>query len=182
MCSLSAFFSNILDIYLEICTVSKLDGKLAVVTGGSSGIGSAIAQIFVANGARVVVTGRREQELDDAVAALGPRAVAFRGDVASLEDSDRSFESVAAMGKLDVSVANAGIAESVTLEELTEEHFDRLFSINVKGAVFAVQKALPLFQDGASIISMGSVAGVKGTSGFGVYGATKAALRNFVRA
>ncbi len=162
--------------------MSKLDGKLAVVTGGSSGIGLAIAQIFVANGARVVVTGRREQELNDAVAALGPRAVAFRGDVASLEDLDRLFESVAAMGKLDVLVANAGIAESVTLEELTEEHFDRLFSINVKGAVFAVQKALPLFQDGASIILMGSVAGVKGTSGFGVYGATKAALRNFVRA
>lgn len=162
--------------------MTRLDGKLAIVTGGSAGIGLAIAHSFVANGGRVVITGRRRKELDEAVAALGAGATGFCGDVASLDDLDRLFEVVAAIGRVDVLVANAGTAENVTLEALTEDHFDRLFAINVKGAVFAVHKSLPHLRDGASIILIGSVAGVKGTSGFGVYGATKAALRNFVRA
>ena len=158
-----------------------LDGRLAVVTGGSSGIGFAIARTFVAEGARVVVTGRREKELGEAVASLGSAATGFCGDVASLQDLDRLYELVAGLGRIDVLVANAGIAELETLEALTEQHFDRLFSVNVKGTVFTVQRALPLLRDGASIILIGSVAGVKGTAGLGVYGATKAALRNFVR-
>jgi len=162
--------------------MAKLQGRLAVVTGGTSGIGFAIAKTFIEQGARVVVTGRREKELNEAVTALGGAAVGFRGDVSSLPDLDRLFEMVAGLGRIDVLVANAGIAESETLEALTEEHFDRLFSINVKGTVFTVQKALPVLRDGASVILIGSVAGVKGTPGFGVYGATKAALRNFVRA
>lgn len=160
----------------------KLDGRLALVTGGSSGIGFAIAKAFIKEGARVLLTGRRGTELDAAVASLGSGAIGFRGDVASLHDLDRLFEVAAKLGRIDILVANAGIAENVTLEALTEQHFDRLFSVNVKGTVFTVQKALPLLRDGASVILMGSVAGVKGTSGFGVYGATKAALRNFVRA
>lgn len=161
--------------------MAKLDGRLAVITGGSSGIGLAIASLFIAEGARVVVTARREKELDEAVASLGENATGFRGDVASLQDLDGLFEMVAPMGPIDVLVANAGIAENQTLQDLTEEHFDRLFSINVKGAAFAVHKALPLLRDGASVILMSSVAGVKGTPGLSVYGATKAALRNFVR-
>lgn len=162
--------------------MGKLTDKLAVITGGSSGIGLAIARTFISEGARVVITGRREKELDEAVASLGVSATGFRGDVASLPDLDRLFQTVAGLGSIDVLVANAGIAENVPLENLTEEHFDRLFDVNVKGAVFTAQKALPHLQEGASIILMGSVAGVKGTPGFGVYGATKAALRNFVRA
>jgi NAD(P)-dependent dehydrogenase (short-subunit alcohol dehydrogenase family) len=161
--------------------VGRLEGRLAVITGGSSGIGLAIARTFVDEGACVVVTGRRQKELDEAVASLGDAATPFRGDVASLHDLDMLYEVVARLGRIDVLVANAGTAETQTLADLTEEHFDRLFAINVKGTVFTVQKALPLLRDGASIILMGSVAGVKGTAGLGVYGATKAALRNFVR-
>jgi len=161
--------------------MAKLEGRLAVVTGGSSGIGFAIAKTFIAEGARVVVTGRREKELGEAVASLGADAIGFQGDVASLPDLDRLFEMVSELGRIDVLVANAGVAETATLEAMTEHHFDHLFSVNVKGTVFTVQKALPLLRDGASIILIGSVAGVKGTSGLGVYGATKAALRNFVR-
>lgn len=160
----------------------KLADRLAVVTGGSSGIGLAIAQEFINEGARVVITGRREKELDDAVAILGEQAIGFRGDVAVMDDLDRLFETVSGLGRIDVLVANAGMAEYQPLENLTEEHFDRLFAVNVKGAVFSVQKALPFFREGASVILIGSVAGVKGSAGFGVYGATKAALRNFVRA
>ncbi|MBB3348324.1 SDR family NAD(P)-dependent oxidoreductase [Sphingomonas sp. BK069] len=161
--------------------MARLDGKLAVVTGASSGIGLAIAKAFISEGARVIVTGRREKELGDAVAALGDAAVSFRGDVSSLADLDRLFGTIAQAGPIDVLVANAGVAEIQTLDDMTEEHFDRLFSTNVKGTAFTVQKALPLLRDGASIILIGSVAGVKGTAGLGVYGATKAALRNFVR-
>jgi NAD(P)-dependent dehydrogenase (short-subunit alcohol dehydrogenase family) len=165
----------------KVHTMVTLEGRLAVVTGGSSGIGFAIAKAFIQEGARVIVTGRREKELGEAVASLGQAATGFRGDVGSLQDLDRLYEVVAGLGRIDVLVANAGVAEVETLEAMTEQHFDRLFSTNVKGTVFTVKKALPHLRDGASIILISSVAGSKGTPGLGVYGATKAALRNFVR-
>lgn len=162
--------------------MKKLEGKRALITGGSSGIGLAVAKLFVHEGAQVVITGRRQQELDEAVGTLGAGATGFRGDVSSLDDLDRLYEEVGRQGRIDVLVANAGLAEFALLSSLSEEHFDRLFSVNVKGTVFTVQKALPHLNDGASIILTGSVAGVKGTPGLAVYGATKAAVRNFVRA
>src|ERR1700688_2493346 len=134
--------------------MGKLRGKLAVVTGGTSGIGFATAKRFVDEGAYVFITGRRQKELDEAVKAIG---------------------------KIDVLVANAGTGEFAPLASLTEEHFDKLFDLNVKGTLFTVQKALPLMNDGGSIILIGSVASVKGTASFGTYGATKAAVRNLVR-
>ena len=159
----------------------KLKGKLAVITGGTTGIGLAAAKLFVKEGAYVFITGRRQNELDEAVQAIGGNVTGIQGDVAKLTDLDRLYESVKAKGKLDIVFANAGVAEFAPLGKITEEHFDRLFDINVKGTLFTVQKALPLLSDGGSIILTGSVAGVKGTAAFGVYGATKAALRSFVR-
>ncbi len=126
-------------------------------------------------------TGRRQKELDDAVQAIGANVTGVQGDIAKLSDLDRLYEAVKAKGKLDIVFANAGVAEFAPLEKITEEHFDKLFDINVKGTLFTVQKALPLMNDGGSIILNGSVASVKGTPAFGVYGATKAALRSFVR-
>ena len=159
----------------------KLQGKVAVITGGTTGIGLATAKLFVEEGAYVFITGRRQKELDHAIQAIGNNVTGVRGDIAKLSDLDRLYEAVATKGKINVVFANAGVAEFAPLGKVTEEHFDKLFGINVKGTLFTVQKALPLLKDGASIILNGSVASVKGTPAFGVYGATKAALRSFVR-
>jgi NAD(P)-dependent dehydrogenase (short-subunit alcohol dehydrogenase family) len=159
----------------------KLQGKVAVITGGTTGIGLATAKLFVKEGAYVFITGRRQKELDEAVKAIGSNITGIQGDIAKLSDLDRLYEAVKANGRLDIVFANAGVAEFSPLGEITEEHFDKLFDINVKGTLFTVQKALPLLNDGGSIILNGSVASVKGTPAFGVYGATKAALRSFVR-
>jgi NAD(P)-dependent dehydrogenase (short-subunit alcohol dehydrogenase family) len=161
--------------------MGKLQGKVAVITGGASGIGLATAKLFVEEGAYVFITGRRQKELDEAVQAIGNHVTGVQGDVAKLADLDRLYEVVKTKGRIDIVFANAGVAELAPLGNITEQHFDRLFNINVKGTLFTVQKALPLMNDGGSIILNGSVASVKGTSAFGVYGATKAALRSFVR-
>jgi NAD(P)-dependent dehydrogenase (short-subunit alcohol dehydrogenase family) len=162
--------------------MGKLQGRVAVITGGSTGIGLATAKLFVKEGAYVFITGRRQKELDEAVKAIGSNVTGIQGDVTKLADLDRLYQAVKAKGQIDVLFANAGVAEFAPLGSITEEHFDKLFDINVKGALFTVQKALPLLNDGGSIILTGSVAGSKGTAAFGVYGATKAAVRNFVRA
>jgi NAD(P)-dependent dehydrogenase (short-subunit alcohol dehydrogenase family) len=159
----------------------KLHGKIAVITGGTTGIGLATAKLFVKQGAYVFITGRRQKELDEAVKAIGSNVTGVQGDISKLTDLDRLYEAVKSRGRIDVVFANAGVAEFAALGKITEEHFDRLFGINVKGTLFTVQKALPLMNDGGSIILNGSVASVKGTAAFGVYGATKAALRSFVR-
>jgi NAD(P)-dependent dehydrogenase (short-subunit alcohol dehydrogenase family) len=159
----------------------KLQGKVAVITGGTTGIGLATAKLFVEEGAYVFITGRRQKELDHAIQAIGNNVTGVRGDIAKLSDLGRLYEAVATKGKINIVFANAGVAEFAPLGKVTEEHFDKLFGINVKGTLFTVQKALPLLKDGASIILNGSVASVKGTPAFGVYGATKAALRSFVR-
>ena len=154
----------------------KLQGKMAVITGGTSGIGLATAKLFVKEGAYVFITGRRQKELGAAVKAIGNNVTGVHGDVARLADLDRLFDAVATKGRIDVVFANAGAAEFAPLGKITEEHFDKLFDTNVKGTLFTVQKALALMNDGGSIILNGSVASVKGTPAFGVYGATKAAL------
>jgi NAD(P)-dependent dehydrogenase (short-subunit alcohol dehydrogenase family) len=159
----------------------KLQGKVAVVTGGTTGIGLATAKLFVNEGAYVFITGRRQKELDEAVEAIGSNVTGVQGDIAKLTDLDRLYEIVATKRRIDVVFANAGVAEFSPLGQITEEHFDKLFDINVKGTLFTVQKALPLLKDGSSIILNGSVASVKGTPAFGIYGATKVALRSFVR-
>jgi NAD(P)-dependent dehydrogenase (short-subunit alcohol dehydrogenase family) len=162
--------------------MGKLQGKVAVITGGSSGIGFAAARLFVAEGAHVFITGRRQKELDEALSVIGANVTGIQGDVARLADLDRLYESINATGRrIDIVFANAGIAEFAALGDITEAHFDKLFNINVKGMLFTVQKALPLMNDGGSIILTGSVASVKGTPAFWLYGATKAAVRNFVR-
>src|ERR1700682_1890347 len=159
----------------------KLQGKVAVITGGTSGIGLAAGKLFVREGAYVFITGRRQKELDAAVQAIGRNVTGVQGDVARLADLDRLYEAVKTKGRIDVVFANAGVAEFAPLGKITEEHFDKLFDTNVKGTLFTVQKALAIMNDGGSIILNGSVASVKGTPGFWVYGATKAALRSFVR-
>jgi len=160
----------------------KLEGKTAVITGGTDGIGLATAKRFVEEGAYVFITGRRQKELDEAVKAIGANVAGVQGDIAQLADLDRLYETVAQTGKrIDIVFASAGVGEFVPFGAVTEEHFDRLFNINVRGTLFTVQKALPLLNDGGSIILNGSVASVKGTAAFGVYAASKAALRSFVR-
>lgn len=162
--------------------MGKLQGKIAVITGGSSGIGLATAKRFVAEGAYVFITGRRQAELDAAVKEIGGNVTAVRGDVSNPADLDRLYQTVKQQkGHLDVVFANAGTGEFVPLGAITEEHFDQTFGVNVRGALFTVQKALPLLRDGASIILTGSIASVKGIPAFGVYSATKAALRSFAR-
>ena len=160
----------------------KLEGKIAVVTGGTEGIGLATAKLFVKEGAYVFITGRRPKELDEAVKAIGANVSGVQGDVARLADLDRLYEIVAKeKGRIDIVFANAGVGEFALLGRITEEHFDKLFNINVRGTLFTVQKALPLLNDGGSVILTGSVAGAKGTPAFGVYAASKAAIRSFVR-
>jgi NAD(P)-dependent dehydrogenase (short-subunit alcohol dehydrogenase family) len=160
----------------------KLEGKVAVVTGGTSGIGLAAARRLAEEGAHVFITGRRQSELDAAVRAVGHDVTGVRGDVSKPEDLDRLYDAVRdEKGRIDVLFANAGVAEFAPLGAVTEEHYDRLFDINVKGLLFSVQKALPLFSDGGSIILNASVAASKGIEAFGVYSATKAAVRSFAR-
>jgi NAD(P)-dependent dehydrogenase (short-subunit alcohol dehydrogenase family) len=161
--------------------MSKLQGKVAVVTGGTTGIGLATAKLFVKEGAYVFIVGRRQEELDEAVQAIGSNVCGVQGDVAKLTDLDRLYRTVGAKGRIDIIFANAGVAGFAPLGSVTEEYFDKIFNINVKGTLFTVQKALPLLNDGGSIILTGSIASVKGTPGMGVYGASKAAIRNFVR-
>ena len=159
-----------------------LQGKTAVITGGSSGIGLATAKRFVNEGAYVFITGRRQAELDKAVAEIGDNVTAVQGDVSNLDDLDRLYKDVAAKkGKLDVLFANAGIAEPKPTAAVSPEHYDKTFDINARGVFFAVQKALPLMKEGGSIILNGSGAWQKGIPVYAVYSATKAALRSFVR-
>ncbi len=160
----------------------KLQGRIAVVTGGTSGIGLATAQRFVAEGAHVVITGRRQAELDAAVKQIGRNVSGVRGDVSQLADLDSLYAAVQQKhDHIDILFANAGIGEFLPLGEITEDHVDRLLNINVKGVLFTVQKALPLLRDGASVILNGSVAASKGGGAFSVYSATKAAIRSFAR-
>ncbi|MCD9586933.1 SDR family oxidoreductase [Streptomyces sp. SID8361] len=158
-----------------------LEGKTALVTGGSTGIGLASAVRLAAEGAHVFITGRRKTELDAAVETIGS-ATAVVGDIADLADLDRVYEAVRDRGQgLDVLFANASVAAFVPLEQITEEHFDTLFGINVRGTLFTVQKALPLLNDGASVILNGSTNVDVGDEAFGVYAASKAATRSFAR-
>jgi NAD(P)-dependent dehydrogenase (short-subunit alcohol dehydrogenase family) len=162
--------------------MGKLDGKVALVTGGNSGIGLATAKRFVSEGAHVYITGRREAELAAAVKEIGKNVTAVQGDVAKLADLDRLFAQIKReKGKLDIVFANAGMATYAALGEITEEHFDSIFDTNVKGLLFTVQKALPLMPDGAAIILNASIVGSKGLPANSVYSATKAALRSFAR-
>jgi NAD(P)-dependent dehydrogenase (short-subunit alcohol dehydrogenase family) len=162
--------------------MGKLDGKVALVTGGNSGIGLATAQRFAAEGAKVFITGRRQAELDAAVKEIGGTTVAVQGDVSNLADLDRLYDVIQRKaGRLDVLFANAGGGEFQPLGQITEAHFDKWFGINVKGLLFTVQKALPLMPDGASIILNASIVSIKGMPAFSVYSATKAAVRSFAR-
>lgn len=160
----------------------KLSGKIALITGGTSGIGLATAEQFIAEGAHVFISGRRQTELDAAVKHLGASATGVQGDVSKLSDLDRLFATIKEQtGRLDILFANAGGGAFVPLEQVTEEHFDKYFGINVKGTLFTVQKALPLMTAGGAIVINGSITSIKGIPAFGVYAATKAALRSFAR-
>jgi NAD(P)-dependent dehydrogenase (short-subunit alcohol dehydrogenase family) len=162
--------------------MGKLEGKVAVITGGSSGLALASAMRFVDEGAYVFITGRRQEQLDEAVKLIGRNVTGVRGDASNLDDLDRLFSTVKRKkGKIDVLFASAGRGEAVNLGEITEQHFDAAFGLNVRGTLFTVQKALPLFNDGGSIFMTGSNASVKGFPGFSVYAASKAALRSFAR-
>ncbi|MBR0988724.1 SDR family NAD(P)-dependent oxidoreductase [Bradyrhizobium liaoningense] len=162
--------------------MSRLQGKTAVVTGGGTGIGFGAAKRFIDEGAFVYIFGRRQEQLDTAVAKLGSSARAVRGSVTDLSDLDRLYETVKKeRGGLDILFANAGTGLFAPLGEITPEHYDHIFDVNVKGLVFTVQKALPLMTKGASIILTGSSTGVMGTPQFSIYSATKAAVRNLAR-
>jgi NAD(P)-dependent dehydrogenase (short-subunit alcohol dehydrogenase family) len=162
--------------------MSKHQGKVAVVTGGTSGIGLATAQRLVNEGAYVFITGRRQAELDAAVKLIGKNVTGVQGDVAKLADLDKLYATVQRdKGRLDILFANAGHGEFAPLGSITEEHFDKIFDINVKGVLFSVQKALPLLADGGSIILNASIVASTGSPAFSVYSATKAAVRSFAR-
>ena len=160
----------------------KLAGKIALITGGSAGIGLATARAFVAEGAKVFITGRRQAELDAAVRLIGDNVVGVQGDVTNLDDLDRLVAEIKrSAGRLDVVFANAGAGDMLPLAAVTEAHYTQIFDRNVKGVLFTVQKALPLLVDGGSVILTGSVGGTKGAVGLSVYNASKAAVRNFAR-
>jgi len=160
----------------------KLAGKIALITGGNSGIGLATAKEFVAEGAYVFITGRRQSELDRAVSEIGEGVTAVQGDVANMADLDKLFAQINAQrGGLDIVFANAGTGQFAPLGSITEEHFDKQFDLNVKGVLFTVQKALPLLRDGGSVVLNASIVSVKGNPAFSVYSATKAAVRSFAR-
>jgi NAD(P)-dependent dehydrogenase (short-subunit alcohol dehydrogenase family) len=162
--------------------MGKLDGKTAVITGGTTGIGLATAKRFVKEGATVFITGRRRNELDVAVELIGKNVTGVQGDAASLADLDRLYATVKEQsGHIDILFANAGIGEFAPLGAITEEHFDKIFNVNVRGLLFSVQKALPLFAEGGSIILNASIVASKGTPALSVYSATKAAVRSFAR-
>src|SRR6202046_3068431 len=165
-----------------IMNANKLDGKIAVITGATSVLGLATAKLFVAEGAYVFITGRRQNELEEAVRKVGRNVTGIQGDIANLADLDRLYGQVKKQkGHIDILVANAGGGSFAPLGAITEEHFDETFDGNVKGTLFTVQKALPLMKDGASIILPASSAASKGTEAFGVYAASKAAIRSFAR-
>src|SRR5205085_7250363 len=167
---------------LEGGFMPKLQGKVAVVTGGSSGIGLATAKSFVEEGAFVYITWRRQTELDKAVSLIGDSVTAVQADVSNLADLDRLYVKVASeKGKIDILFAGAGIVDPQPLAETTEQSFDKVFAINTRGLAFTVKKALPLLNDGGAIIAITSIAESKGFPGFGAYSATKAAVRSFVR-
>ncbi|WP_263381222.1 SDR family NAD(P)-dependent oxidoreductase [Granulicella arctica] len=162
--------------------MSLLNGKTAIITGGSSGIGLATAKRFVAEGAFVFITGRRQTELDKAVNEIGKNVSAIAGDISKLEDLDRIYKTVAeTKRKLDIVVASAGFVGLASTMEITPEHFDQTFDINARGTFFTIQKALPLMNDGGSIVLIGSGVYVKGFPNYLTYAATKAALRSYVR-
>lgn len=162
--------------------MNRLQGKVAVITGANSGIGLASARLFASEGARVFMTARRKKELDAAVESVGQGARGIQADISKLDDLDRLFAVVGdEVGKIDILFANAGGGSFLPLGSITEEHFDSTFSVNVRGTLFTVQKALPLLKDGASIILTGSTTASKGTPAFSVYSASKAAIRNFAR-
>jgi NAD(P)-dependent dehydrogenase (short-subunit alcohol dehydrogenase family) len=162
--------------------MGALEGKVAVITGGNSGIGLATAKRFVKEGAYVFITGRRQAELDKAVSLIGKNVAAVQGDVSKLEDLDRLYETVRKLkGHVDIVFANAGVVDPVSLAESTPERFDKQFDLNARGVYFTVQKALPLLTDNASIILSGSAAWQMGVPNYGAYSATKAALVSFVR-
>jgi NAD(P)-dependent dehydrogenase (short-subunit alcohol dehydrogenase family) len=162
--------------------MNKLEGKVALITGGDSGIGLATARRFAAEGATVYITGRRQQTLDTAVREIGQQATGIQGDVSQLADLDRLYAQVRQRhASIDVLFANAGVGEHAALGEITEAHYDNTFNVNVKGMLFTVQKALPLLKDGASIILSASIVASKGWETLSVYSATKAAIRSFAR-
>jgi NAD(P)-dependent dehydrogenase (short-subunit alcohol dehydrogenase family) len=162
--------------------MSKLNGKIAVITGGSSGLGLAIAKRFAAEAASVYITGRRQAELDKAAAEIGRNAVAVQGDVQNISDIDRLVEQIRKeRGRIDVLVANSGVVDPQLLTEATEANFDRTFGINVRGLFFTVNRSLPLIGKGGSIILVSSIAANKGVPGYGTYTATKAAVRGLSR-
>ncbi|MET8760652.1 SDR family oxidoreductase [Lentzea sp. NPDC004782] len=162
--------------------MGMFEGKMAVVTGGTSGIGLAVAKRFASEGAHVVVTGRRKEVLDEAVEQIGGGATGFQVDSADLSDLDRLYAAIGEQGRgIDVLHVNAGGGEFATLEQVTEQHFDETFGTNVKGTVFTVQKALPHLNEGASVVLTGSTAGSRGDAAFGIYAATKAAIRSLGR-
>jgi NAD(P)-dependent dehydrogenase (short-subunit alcohol dehydrogenase family) len=162
--------------------MSKHEGKIAVITGGNSGIGLATAQRLANEGAYVFITGRRQSELDAAVKRIGKNVTAVQGDVANLADLDRLYAAIKQQkGRIDILFANAGLGDFAPLGSITEAHYDKTFDVNVKGVLFTVQKALPLLVDGASIILNASIVSIKGMPAFSVYSATKAALRSFAR-
>jgi NAD(P)-dependent dehydrogenase (short-subunit alcohol dehydrogenase family) len=162
--------------------MAKLKGKVAVITGATSGMALATAKLFVEEGAYVFITGRRKDKLDEAVKAIGRNVTGVQGDASNLADLDRLYATVKKeKGRIDVLFASAGWGEFAKIGEVTEEHFDKTFSTNVRGTLFTVQKALPLFTDGGSIFLNGSIASIKGFPAFGVYSASKAAVRSFAR-
>lgn len=162
--------------------MSRLNGKIAVVTGGSSGIGLAVARRFAAEGAHVFITGRRQAELDKAVALIGERVEAVQGDSTRAADLDRLYRTVvASKGRLDTLVVSSGFSEAAMLDDITEEHFDKTFGLNARATLFTVQKAVPLMAGGGTIVLIGSIAGSIGTPGYGAYSATKAATRSYAR-
>jgi NAD(P)-dependent dehydrogenase (short-subunit alcohol dehydrogenase family) len=161
---------------------ASLEGKIALITGGSSGIGLATAQRFVKEGATVYIVGRRQRELDEAVALIGPNATAVRGDASSISDLDRIFEVISdEHGRLDILVTSAGLIELLEFGSITEESFDKTFNLNARGTLFAAQKALPLMRDGGSIVLVGSIAASKGIPGYTAYSGSKATLRSYAR-
>ena len=162
--------------------MKKLEHKVAVITGATSGMALAAAKLFVKEGAYVFITGRRRKELDDAVKAIGSNVTGVQGDAAKLDDLDRLFETVRAeKGHIDILYASAGLGDFAPFGQVTEESFDRMFDLNAKGTFFTVQKALPLFRDNGSIMMTGSIASIKGMPNLSAYGGSKAALHSFAR-
>jgi NAD(P)-dependent dehydrogenase (short-subunit alcohol dehydrogenase family) len=160
----------------------RLKGKIALITGGTSGLGLATAKLFVAEGAQVFVTGRRKPELDQAVAEIGKNTTGIQGDISKLADLDRLFDTIQKKtSRIDILFANAGVGDFAPLGQITEAHFDKTFGVNVKGTLFTVQTALPLMPDGSVIVINSSMVSIKGVPAFGVYAASKAALRSFAR-